>query len=263
MAPDGFWLARGALPGVLAVHAETARSFARHTHDVHGIGVIDAGGHRSASGRGTVDALCGELITVSPGEVHDGVAMNGKKRRWRMLYLDTSLFESEHAAAEWQAPVLRDAALRHAFERLYARCVGSADALGVEEALAALLARAPLGARAHPGREAARGAPATVLAQVREQLADTTAPAPSLADCARRAGVSRYQFLRAFATAYGLPPHAWAQQCRLARAQALIRQGEPLACAALAAGFADQSHMTRAFRRFRGYTPGAYAAALR
>lgn len=180
-----------------------------------------------------------------------------------MLYLDGELLNQEHSGAEWPAPVLRDPRLRESFERLYAHCVGGTPALGVEEALAVLLARAALGARTHPGRAAVRGAPATALAQARELLADTTVPAPSLADCARRAGVSRYQFLRAFATAYGLPPHAWAQQCRLARAQALIRQGESLADAALAAGFADQSHMTRAFRRFRGYTPGAYAAALR
>ena len=75
--------------------------------------------------------------------------------------------------------------------------------------------------------------------------------------------MSRTQFLRAFAAAFGLPPHAWALQQRLARAEALLAQGAVLADAAAASGFADQSHMTRAFRRFRGYTPGQYAARRR
>jgi AraC-like DNA-binding protein len=36
----------------------------------------------------------------------------------------------------------------------------------------------------------------------------------------------------------------------------------PLAEAALEAGFSDQSHMTRLFRRTFGISPGAYAATL-
>lgn len=256
---EHFAIARAGLPGLLAVHAASARSFARHSHDVHGIGVIDAGGHRSASGRGKVEALCGELITVNPGEVHDGVAMGGETRRWRMLYVDMSLFNQEHPGAEWPAPVLRDERLRQAFERLYARCVGGANALAVEEALVLLLRCARM--TSAPVSAADRAAPAA-LGRVRDQLADATTSAPSLAQLAQGVGLDRYRLLRAFTAAYGLPPHAWALQQRLARAQGLIRQGHALAEAAAGAGFADQSHMTRAFRRFRGYTPGAYAAAL-
>lgn len=43
----------------------------------------------------------------------------------------------------------------------------------------------------------------------------------------------------------------------------LARTGEPLAQIAEAAGFADQSHFTRVFRRKLGVTPGAYRASKR
>jgi len=60
----------------------------------------------------------------------------------------------------------------------------------------------------------------------------------------------------AFRSAFGLPPHAWQVQVRLARARTLIRAGIPIAAVAAATGFADQSHLTRIFKRSYGYTPG-------
>ena len=103
--------------------------------------------------------------------------------------------------------------------------------------------------------------PGAALVRAREQLADGAQPPPSLAELAREAGLSRYQFLRAFSARFGLPPAAWAGQQRLARAERQLACGMALADAAAASGFADQSHMTRAFSRFRGYTPGQFAAA--
>lgn len=50
---------------------------------------------------------------------------------------------------------------------------------------------------------------------------------------------------------------------RMALARQLIARGATLADAAASAGFADQSHMTRAFVRLLGVTPANYAAAMR
>src|SRR6056297_4315603 len=75
-----------AQPGVMAVEACTSRAFGRHCHDEFGIGVVLDGAQDSASGRGAVRATRGHLITVNPGEVHDGLPVGGTPRRWRMLY---------------------------------------------------------------------------------------------------------------------------------------------------------------------------------
>src|SRR2546426_4351702 len=91
----------------------------------------------------------------------------------------------------------------------------------------------------------------------------TRRDAPSLADLARLTGLSRYQVLRRFERAYGLPPHAWLLRRRAERARVLIRDGCTLAAAALETGFADQSHMTRVFARQFGFTPGAWRRAAR
>jgi AraC-like DNA-binding protein len=75
------------------------------------------------------------------------------------------------------------------------------------------------------------------------------------------AGLSKYQLLRRFEKAYGVPPHAWLRQQRAERARGHIRDGYGLAQAAASCGFADQSHMTRIFVRQFGFTPGAWQRA--
>ncbi len=46
-------------------------------------------------------------------------------------------------------------------------------------------------------------------------------------------------------------------------ARRLLSRGVPPAVAAAEAGFADQAHLTRWFRRYYGITPGAYRSAVR
>ncbi|WP_262121685.1 AraC family ligand binding domain-containing protein, partial [Serratia ficaria] len=76
--------------GIEAVNANSDISFGRHTHDQFGIGLMDSGGQKSLSGRGYVESNAGDVITVNPGEVHDGKPLGGP-RAWRMLYFDTEL----------------------------------------------------------------------------------------------------------------------------------------------------------------------------
>ena len=75
---------------VLLVDACSGQGFGRHTHDEFGIGLVTAGAQRSWSGRGTVEAFAGNLITVNPGEVHDGAPI-GESRSWRMIYMSQAM----------------------------------------------------------------------------------------------------------------------------------------------------------------------------
>ena len=82
----------------------------------------------------------------------------------------------------------------------------------------------------------------------------------TVARLAERSRMSREGFTRHFKRVHGLPPHAFQLMARLNHARALLRAGVSPAMAALEAGFADQSHMGRNFRRFFGTTPGLYRA---
>lgn len=250
----------------------SGQHFGRHWHDAYGFGILEQGAQRSASGRGQVEAFAGQVITSNPGEVHDGSPLGGPTRRWRILTVDTetfsSLIERSGAPAEITRPVIDDQPLFQVLRRLFHRIERwnrhdgrGGEALACEESLveAAVLLVARHGTA--PVRSDGRSHD---VRRLRERLADVPFDAPSLADMATMTGLSRYQVLRHFAKAYGLPPHAWLLSRRAEHALRLIRGGETLADAALACGFADQSHMTRAFVRHYGFTPGAWrkAAAL-
>ena len=78
------------------------------------------------------------------------------------------------------------------------------------------------------------------------------------------AGVHPVHLARTFRREYGVTVGEYARALRLDWAQALLSDPDlSLAEVAAGAGFADQSHFTRAFRAYAGVTPGRYRELLR
>lgn len=263
-----FKMYRSHLAGVEAVETATGQSFARHSHDQYGIGVITAGAQRSFSGRGMVEAGPGDMITVNPGEVHDGIPI-GAGRSWKILYFDPQCILkavediSEGRRVDWELadPVIKTSPLSGLFESCFAHLTGDTGdlaALNAESAFTILLGRLM---QLQGDVRAAVSVPAAI-ARGRRRIDDDPMAAVSLADLAGECGLSRFQFLRAFRKATGLTPHAYLIQRRILAARGLIARGKTLADVAAACGFADQSHMTRLFARTYGVTPGVYALGL-
>ncbi|WP_170107076.1 AraC family transcriptional regulator [Roseibium marinum] len=237
------------------------RSFPRHTHDEYGIGFMVSGGHESWSGRGHVEASTGDVITVNPGEVHDGLGRKGAPRQWKMLFLDLAIIgryaETDRSGQEFTNPVLSDrqtcAAIAQAVTALSSPTEEEAFA---EECL--ILALAAIGKvpvhRGKTGRPDYSWAVRCAL----DKIAAEADGALNLADLADAAGVSRFQLLRRFSAEVGTTPHNYLIQYRVNLARRKIRAGHPLAEAAVSSGFADQSHMTRAFVRQYGLSPGHF-----
>jgi AraC-like DNA-binding protein len=204
---------------------------------------------------------------VNPGEVHDGHAIGGDPRAWRILYFEPAVLNAwwrdvggSDVEFEFSRPVFGDRALLTVFEQAFGRAeAGLCDDMACESAVLELVA----GLRAHAAMSVRAESAATAdVRRARERLDADPAADVTLEELARECSLSRFQLLRAFAKAYGLPPHAWLIQRRVSRARRLLRAGMPLVDVASAAGFSDQSHLTRCFARQFGVTPGRYVRGL-
>lgn len=79
----------------------------------------------------------------------------------------------------------------------------------------------------------------------------------SIGELAQAAGFSKTQFVRLFKNTFTCTPYQYIFNARLQRARALVQDSaQPLAGIAEDAGFSSQSHMTTAFLRAFGVTPG-------
>lgn len=253
-------------PGLRLMRADfRTRRFPRHRHEGFGVGVIERGALGFDYRGEHLVAPAGRINTVNPDEVHTGHAQGEQGWSYRMFYgtrkflanLATEISERPARLPLFTAGVIDDPPLAVELMQLHILLAAPRTGRLVREStllstFARLIGRHTEDSVAGPAagreREAIRRAMACMEANLEKDLA--------LADLAAAACLSRYHFIRVFARATGLTPHAWLMQLRAQRAREMIAGGRDIAEAAARTGFADQSHLTRTFRRLWGYTPG-------
>ena len=108
------------------------------------------------------------------------------------------------------------------------------------------------------------GLPPRALQRVRQYVDAHLNENVSVQALADIAGLSRYHFARAFKQSEGVAPHDYLVQRRVRYVQQLLAESDlPVSEIALAAGFSDQSHCARRFRKHVGTTPSRYRWSMR
>lgn len=135
---------------------------------------------------------------------------------------------------------------------LGARLRGTSAALHTRPRLNAL---ASLRQRAPPA-QARGGLPPGAMRRVREYVDAHLGESMDLAELAAIAGLSVFHFARQFKQSAGVTPHHYLVRRRIERAQDMLARTDlALSEIAVAAGFSDQSHLSRHFRQMLGTTP--------
>jgi AraC-like DNA-binding protein len=255
---------RPAVPGLTEVlHAHfTDHVYPAHTHEAWTLLLVDDGAVAYDLDRHPHGATRGLVTLLPPGVPHDGRSSSAAGFRKRVLYLEPGTLGAHRVGTAVDQPGFDDAALRTRLSALHAVLRSGDDALEAESRLGFVLERLAQ----HLDRAVASAPDVrddALADRVRELIDARVAEGLSLTATAEALGVHPTSVVRAFTRRHGLPPHRYLTGRRIDLARRLLLAGMPTAEVATAAGFADQSHLTRHFRRMLDTTPGAYARSAR
>lgn len=242
-------------------------TFSRHYHDGYGIGAIEKGAMEFFyRGKKNV-APAGEVNTVSPGEVHDGHSATGGGWIYRMIYFDKSVMSKAcelFLDKTGIQPVIKKGVIddKLFFASIYknfsALTDDNAGLLEQEEGVADIFSYLLSSYTTIENFNLKIYKLGNRLKKVEQFIHENYDKNISLSELSEIANVGIFHFARSFKADTGLTPIEYLTQTRIDNAKKLIESGMNLADVALETGFADQSHLTRKFRRQTGFTPGQY-----
>lgn len=238
-----------------------------HWHDSFLVGITEQGVQQFNCRRVRHRSTPGNVFLLEPGEIHDGQAPTEDGFTYSMLYLDPHWLEREMHALFEDAPsdsqpgfadtLSQDPRLATAINKAFHALHDGDLRIVRQSAIDALLGSLTCHLAWRKRQDFDPRLP-LVAQMARDYLHAHTYEDIGLDDLARACGVDRFRLSRAFKTAFGLAPHAYLIQLRLAKARQLLARGETPAQVASVLGFSDQSHMGRWFRRAYQLTPADY-----
>lgn len=250
---------RPRVPGVVEVfHAHfTEYAYPMHVHEAWTLLIVDDGAVRYDLDRHEHGTPHDTVSLLPPHIPHNGSPATPDGFRKRVVYLDSSHLGEELIGAAVDGPDLRDPVLRQRVGRLHSALGRPGDELEAESRLTLVGERL----RSHLRRrseEAPRRRDPVLARRLRELLDAHVVAGVSLEEAARLLHAHPAHLVRAFSGAYGIAPHQYLMSRRVGRARRLLLDGLLPGEVAPAAGFYDQAHLTRHFKKLVGVTPGRY-----
>ncbi|MBZ0331712.1 AraC family transcriptional regulator [Halomonas sp. ANAO-440] len=256
------------MPHVELRKAEDGRKvcYAPHSHAQWSLGAVIEGESTFRYRDECYHISAGTLVMMNPDWVHACNPIDDRPWAYLMLYVDAAwLTELRHQAGLLQKPrwqniataVLREREWYEGYCRMAACLLDPSRALldkqtAVVEYLSALMHELA-GQPARPGEQV----PSTLQA-LACYLDHHAAEEISLDALCERSGYSAGHLIRAFKRYFGFTPHAYLINRRIQLGQRALKGGTPIAEAALNAGFSDQPHFQRTFKRMVAATPNQY-----
>ncbi|HPX60295.1 MAG TPA: AraC family transcriptional regulator [Deltaproteobacteria bacterium] len=255
------------LPFVKGVQGvDMCHSFSRHMHDSFAIGMIDSGCRCMDVGARHIAVNAGELFVVYPNQSHSCHAADNQTHSYRVLNIHAghaascfteisgspwpfSQFLVQHIRDPFVAELLADC-----FEHFVSKRDGAACNYKLHMLMTELLVR-------HAGDLAAESEGRVNddgIERVCSFISSHFEEDVSMARLASIACLSRFHMQRKFLRIKGVTPYEYLIKCRVDKARELLLSGLAPAAVAVQAGFADQSHFTRFFKRLVGIPPGRF-----
>jgi AraC-like DNA-binding protein len=240
--------------------------YPRHWHEeIHFCAYTAGSGYLGYRGNSYLVARRDFVITP-PGEVHENWVAPGSDIGFRGAYVDVASFRKAtaqitgHDVALPQSDnwLFRNKLLKQNFLAVHEATEQLASRLQQDELLLEFVRALISTSAIQKCPEERAGDEPGAVKRAREYIDAHFNDQISLASLGQLTDLSPYHLHRVFSQKTGMPPHAYQTQVRINRAKQLLRNRLPLSAIAADTGFADQSHLTRHFRRLVGITPGRY-----
>ncbi|WP_417820619.1 AraC family ligand binding domain-containing protein [Terasakiella sp.] len=254
--------------GVETLHAHfEGHAYDPHLHDTYVIGLTESGIQQFNCRHKIHNSLKGGCFLIEPGEIHDGHAPYEGGFTYRSLNIPEKWLHDQISDIFCDKPDKFELTFNSTLSQDHPLACAVSDAFRakhmhdpdiVQEACMDTMLQTLT--RHMNWRQKEHAKHGHYLAyRIREYINANIETDMLVQDIALDFGYDRFQITRAFKNAFGISPHAYLIQLRLARARTLLSQGHAPSDVAHRLCFADQSHLGRWFKRAYRLTPSAYA----
>ncbi|MGJ7905364.1 AraC family transcriptional regulator [Actinopolyspora sp. H202] len=255
---------RPPVPGIVeAYHAHLVEhAYPMHAHDSWTLLLVDDGTVRYDLYRHEHGALRDRLTLLPPYVPHNGTPVTSRGIRKRVLYLDPSQFGDELVGLAVDAPTIDDPLLLRRVRQLHDSLLLPGETLEAESRLSFVSERL----RRHLTERARMMKPvdhAKLAVRLRELLDEHLVEGITLRRAANLLHAHPAHLVRAFSGEFGTPPHQYLTGRRVDLARRLLLDGMAPRFVASAAGFHDQPHLSRHFKRVIGTSPARFGRSRR
>jgi AraC-like DNA-binding protein len=250
---------RPGLSGVVEVlHAHfPSHAYPSHTHDAWTVLIVDEGAVQYDLDHREHGLAQAQVSLLPPNVPHDGRSVRPEGFRKRVLYLEPDRLGDNVIGAAVDQPEYVDPVLRHRIHQLHGVLLDGTEDLEAQSRLTLIEERLRQHLRRNVADPPDRRDPG-VASRLRDVL-DASVPAGITLDkAAKLVHAHPAHLVRAFSREYGMPPHRYLTGRRVDLARRYLLDGHPAAEVATLAGFYDQSHLNRHFRKMLGVTPSRF-----
>lgn len=237
--------------------------FPEHFHDAYSIGIIEHGIERLSITGKDIQAYANSIVIINPYDVHANSFFDNDSWKYRTMYISTEAMRYVQKQCGWPIKsnvyflkqLINDQALFQQLMQFHA--LGGNNISALETILYSLISQYAI---SKPEEDFVKNQPGLTDAV---HFIDTNFSERLIVeDIARRWGMDKYKFIRAFRRQTGLTPNAYLLLQRINKAKQLIACDMPMTDVALETGFYDQSHFNHYFRKYIGISPLAYRKGL-
>lgn len=236
--------------------------FTKHFHDTYTIGLTHDGIFKSKYEKKVIFSYKNSSKIINPGEMHAGDSNSWKYTNfYPSIELISEIYEQvffEKRIPIFTEHIINDITLYTLLYNFFISTYNNVDKMIIEtnmiNALSYLIRNYTDMTKEYNYSFDNKKIIKNSITYIKDSLETNI----SLDDLAINSNLSKYHFLRVFKNHTGITPHKYILIQRIEKSKDLILKGMNISSVAYTAGFSDQSHLIRSFKKIYGYTPNDF-----